>query len=283
MKFSRHAAIVLLLVVACLAAGASEGSFDRTLKVSGHVTLHVLNNAGNIRISVGAINRVSVHGQVSDTHPWGTKLAAQDDRLHEIAGNPPIRQTGNTLQVGPLPANLPNMHIDYEIEAPANTILDAATGMGDIVDEGVGETARLITRAGNINASGMLSGFSLETRSGDIVADGGGVGDIWIRSGSGSVELHNILGSLDADTDSGNIRLDGQPKSNWHIATVSGNVEYWANRSPLMLEASTSSGGIHVEGTMETIRQDKRSLTAKLHGGGPSVRIETGSGEIRVH
>jgi DUF4097 and DUF4098 domain-containing protein YvlB len=283
MKCNRPATAALLMLVVCLSARASEGTFERTLKANGRITLHVLNFAGTIRISVGETNMVRIHGHVTDTHPWGTKLAAQDDRLHQLAGNPPIRQLANTIEVGSVQENLRQFEFDYEIEAPADTTLYVSTGRGDIIDQGVGDTARLITQSGNINALGMSHGFSLESETGDIVADGGGTGEIRVRSGSGNMELRNIFGSLTADSDSGSIRLDGQPKSDWHIKSASGNVEYWANRCPFLLEASTSSGGIHVDGAMETVHQDQRSLTANLRGGGPAVHIETASGEISVH
>ncbi len=58
----------------------------------------------------------------------------------------------------------------------------------------------------------------------------------------------------------------------------------WPEHAALTLEASTGSGNIKVEGNeMDTVHSDHHSLNAKLHGGGPTVRVETGSGDIRVH
>ena len=283
MKTYAKAFAMILIGLTGASAQASQGTFDRILKVKGRVTLHILNGYGSVHVSTGSASMVRVSGHVTDTHPWGTKLAAQEDRIHQLAGNPPIQQSGNTIQVGAAQESLRTLRVDYEIEAPANTILDATTGMGDIVDEGVGDTARLVSKSGNISATGISGAFSIQSEQGDVVADGGASGDLVVRVGSGNLELHNMLGNLNAESDSGSIRLDGRPKADWHITSASGEVEYWTNRTPLILEATSSSGLIRVEGEMETIHRDKLHLTAKLHGGGPSVHIQTGSGDIRVH
>ena len=120
--------------------------------------------------------------------------------------------------------------------------------------------------------------------SGDIYAEQTGSGDVKAHTGSGNIELRNISGGLRAETGSGDINLGGQPKSGWKVSTGSGNVEMWPDRASLTLEASTGSGDIHVEGNeTETSHSDHHNLSAKLHGGGPTVHVETGSGNIRIH
>jgi len=281
MKLLKFSGIALLLAVAALPALASEANFDRTLQVSGRVTLHVSTGAGNIHLTAGSGSQIHIVGHVKSSHGWGS--GDQEERVRQIAANPPIEQTGSIIRIGAHNENMRNISIDYEIQAPANAYLEANSGSGDIVDEGVGENARLNTGSGNIHASGLNDGFSVETGSGDIVAVGTGTGDVHAHTGSGNIELKNLAGGLRAETGSGDIKLAGQPKSGWHVTTGSGNVEYWPSQSPLDLQASTGSGDIHVEGTMETVHQDHHSLNAKIHGGGPSVRIETGSGDIRLH
>ncbi len=71
-----------------------------------------------------------------------------------------------------------NISIDYEIQAPADAYLDAASGSGDINDDGIGENAKLSTGSGNIHATGLHGSFSVETGSGDIYAEQTGEGDV---------------------------------------------------------------------------------------------------------
>jgi hypothetical protein len=61
-------------------------------------------------------------------------------------------------------------------------------------------------------------------------------------------------------------------------------VELWVGDAPLTLDAESGSGGIHTDREMLTQgSMNTHHVTGKLNGGGPTVRIETGSGEIRIH
>jgi hypothetical protein len=61
-------------------------------------------------------------------------------------------------------------------------------------------------------------------------------------------------------------------------------VEFWAGNAGLTLDASTGSGSIHTDREMLTQgTQDKHHVVGKINGGGPTVRVSTGSGDIRVH
>jgi len=50
------------------------------------------------------------------------------------------------------------------------------------------------------------------------------------------------------------------------------------------LDAESGSGGIHTDHEMLTQGStDRHHVTGKLNGGGPTIHVETGSGDIRVH
>jgi DUF4097 and DUF4098 domain-containing protein YvlB len=103
-------------------------------------------------------------------------------------------------------------------------------------------------------------------------------------TGSGSIELRNLHGGLRAETGSGNIKLGGTPTSAWHLETGSGSVDYWPGDAALTLDAETASGSVHTQRALVSQGEsDRHHLTGKLNGGGPTVRIETGSGNIRIY
>ena len=234
-------AVTAALALAALPALASEATFERTLTVNGKVELSVSTGSGNIHLTQGSGNQVHIFGRVKSS--WG----ASEERVREIAAHPPIEQTGNIVRIGGHHENLRNISIDYEIEAPAETYLEAGSGSGNITDEGVGINAKLSTGSGEIHATGLHGGFS-------------------------------------AGTGSGNIKVGGTPASPWHLETGSGNVEFWAGNAALTLDAETGSGSIHTDKEMLTQGASGRHhITGKINGGGPTVRIETGSGDIRVH
>jgi hypothetical protein len=267
-----------ILAFAALPALATEATFERNLTVNGHVELAVSTGAGHIHITHGSGDRVHIFGRVKSN--WGSS----DDKVKEIANNPPIEQTGNIIRIGQHHDEYHNISIDYDIEAPANSFLEANSGSGDIKDDGVGENAKLGTGSGSINATGLQGGFVANTGSGNIYAEQTGQGDVKAQTGSGTVELKGLHGSLRAGTGSGNIKVSGTPTSDWKLETGSGGVEFWAGDAGFTLNASTGSGSVHTDQEMTVQGSfDKHHITGKVHGGGPTVRIETGSGDIRVH
>ena len=266
------------LALAAMPALGSEATFERNLTVNGRVELSVATGSGNIHLTHGSGSQVHIFGRVKSS--WG----GSEERVKEIAANPPIEQTGNIVRIGARHENLHNISIDYEIEAPANAYLDAGSGSGDINDDGVGENAKISTGSGNIRATGLNGGFTVGTGSGNIYAEQTGQGDVKAETGSGNIELRSLRGGLRASTGSGDIKVGGAPTSPWHLETGSGNVEFWAGDAPLTLDAETGSGSVHSDREMMTQgSSDHHHVTGKLNGGGPTVRIETGSGDIRIH
>ena len=268
------------LTLAALPALASEATFERNLSVNGHVELSVSTGSGYIHLTRGSDNQVHIVGKVHSNN-WSDN---NDARVHEIANNPPIEQTGNIIRIGSHHENLHNISIDYDIQAPANSFLEAGSGSGDIRVDGVGESAKISTGSGSIHATGLQGGFTLNTGSGDIFADQTGEGDVKAQTGSGTIELRNIHGGLKAGTGSGDIRIAGTPSMDWKLETGSGSIEFTPGNSGFTLDASTGSGGVHTDKEMAVQGSfDKHHLTGKVNGGGPTVRIETGSGDVRIH
>jgi DUF4097 and DUF4098 domain-containing protein YvlB len=268
----------LALALAALPAMGAEATFERNLKVNGQVDLTVSTGSGNIHFSRGSDNQVHIFGRVRSG--WG----ANEARVREIAANPPIEQTGNIIRIGGQHMNLHNISISYEIQAPANVFLQASSGSGNIDDSGVGENVKLSTGSGNIHATGLRGDIKLNTGSGNIYAEQASKGDVRAQTGSGNIELRDIQGGLRAGTGSGGIKVSGSPLFSWTLHTGSGGVEVWPGNTGFDLDASTGSGGIHTDRDMMTHGSNsRRHVMGKIGGGGPTVRIETGSGGITVH
>ena len=266
------------LALAALPALATEATFEKTLSVSGRPELSIATGSGNIHIHQGSGNTIHIYGKVKSN--WG----GSDEKVREIAAHPPIEQTGNIVRVGQHNENLHNISIDYDVEAPANSFLDAGSGSGNVDDDGVGENAKLNSGSGNIHAIGLKGNFTAGTGSGNIYAEQSGPGDVKAETGSGNIELKSLRGTLRAHTGSGDIKAGGTPTGPWHLGTGSGGIELWVGDAPLTLDAESGSGSIHTDREMLTQgSNDKHHVTGKLNGGGPLVRAETGSGDIRVH
>jgi hypothetical protein len=271
-------AVVAGLALATLPALASEANFERNLTVNGRVELAVSTGSGHIHLTHGSSTQVHISGRVKSN--WG----GSDERVRQIAANPPIEQTGNIIRIGKDHENYRNISIDYDIEAPADAFLEAGSGSGDITDDGVGANAKLNTGSGSIHATGLHGGFKVETGSGNIYAEQTGEGDVRAQTGSGSIELKEIHGALHAGTGSGDIKISGSPAGDWKLDTGSGTIEFWPGNTGFVLDASTGSGSVHSDHEMTVQGSfDRHHITGKIGGGGPTVRIQTGSGDVRIH
>ena len=182
--------LALLLVLApflALAASpafAAQATFERSFKVKGPLQLSVGTGLGNIRIIVGEPNRLHVIGHVKSD--WGGNV---DDRVQKIANNPPILMSQNIIQIGGPQDPMKNMSIDYEIEAPSDTMVFASSGAGEINVIGVGTRVNLRSGSGDIHASDIKGELHVQSSTGNITVGGTPTADWVIDSGSGNIEL----------------------------------------------------------------------------------------------
>jgi hypothetical protein len=305
-KLSRKAAAAMLVAMTmCLpAAFAAEKSFDRTLSVNGPVTLRVSTGSGYIRVSPGSDNQVHVVGHVKSNNTWWG--GSSDDAVAKVAANPPIDQAGNIIRVGDDHGNDWTRHvsIDYEITTPANTMLvaqsgsgdlqlsningtvKASTGSGSIHAEKLGSGSRLETGSGTIDASSLMGSTTLQTGSGEIHAQLGSAGDVVAGTGSGDIKLENVQGAVKAETGSGSLDISGQPTAPWKLETGSGEISLrLGNNAHFTLDAETGSGSVKSDPplTMTTHGSiDKHHVSGTVNGGGPTIKAETGSGDIHI-
>ena len=253
--------------------------FDRKLSVSGDAQLMVSTGSGNIHLTSGSGSEIHIHGLVRVSRD------GSEEQARQIAANPPIEQNGNEIRVGQHhEEHWEGISIDYEIEAPAGTVLGATSGSGNIVDEGVGRNAKLETGSGDISANGLQGPFTVRTGSGNITAEQTGEGDVKAETGSGNIEIKEVHGSFHAQTGSGDIKATGTPSAPWTLQTGSGNIDIWSGNAPLTLDGSTGSGSVITDHEMLVQGSlDRHHIKGNLNGGGPLVRVQTGSGEIHVH
>ena len=257
----------------------SSMTFDRTLSVSGDAQLIVSTGSGNIHLTRGSDGQIHIHGQIH------VNRDGSEEQARAIAANPPIEQTGNVIRVGQQhEEHWKGISIDYQIEAPAGTLLGATSGSGNIDDEGVGQNAKLQTGSGDITATSLQGPFIVRTGSGNITAEQTGEGDVQAETGSGNIEIKDVHGSFRAQTGSGDIKATGTPSAPWNLQTGSGNIDIWSGNAPFTLDGSTGSGSVITD--HEMLMQgslDRHHIKGNLNGGGPLVRMQTGSGEIHVH
>ncbi|MGA8310269.1 MAG: DUF4097 family beta strand repeat-containing protein [Terriglobales bacterium] len=301
------------------AAGAAEGSFQRTLQVNGPVHMELTTGSGNVQVRTGNSSEVQVTGRIRATDWFEGNV---EERIKRIESNPPIQQSGNTIRVGHLddPELRHNISISYDVTVPAETELrvesgsgnqrvegirgplqvsagsgglnisaigdrvHAETGSGDIEIDRVQGNVRAKTGSGSIRADEIAGAFEADTGSGHITLQQTAPGSVRVDTGSGGVELHGVHGSLDAKAGSGTIEAEGSPTGAWNLHTGSGTVQLKIpSDASFDLAAHTSSGSISVD-QPHTVQGSigRKEIRGKVGGGGVPVEVETGSGDIQI-
>ena len=213
-------------------------------------------------------------------------------------------------------------HADLVIGVPRGQRADIYLAVGRITAENVDGTIRLDTHAGGVTARGMSGSLVVDTGSGSVEVSGmqgslnvdTGSGSVRVSdvngdemivdTGSGRVVAENVTaqrvvidtgsGSIDLrrgsardvrlDTGSGSVNAElGGAIDRLIVDTGSGGVTLALPRDlDASLHIDTGSGGISVEHAVRVTRQSRRELQGVVGNGRGTVRIDTGSGSVRI-
>jgi hypothetical protein len=264
------------------AAADREGSFDRTLNVTGAVDLNVETGSGRIEVRPGDTSTVRIHGVIKAHDDF---FSGAEGRIHEIETNPPISQNGNSIRISVPQDDWLRRHvsISYELVVPQQTSVRAHTGSGSESVEGIRGPVELETGSGSVKVARVDDEVRIKTGSGRIDLDTV-KGKVDAHTGSGSIEGSGIAGPINAHTGSGSVRLEQTAAGPLQAHTGSGgvNVRLPANAA-FDLYAQTGSGHVYVDHPI-TVHGNLggHEIQGKVNGGGPLVDVRTGSGSVRV-
>jgi len=147
---------------------------------------------------------------------------------------------------------------------------------------------RLQTGSGDVRARQVSGSVRGGTGSGDIEIEESGPGDIDLHTGSGNINARGVQGSFHGETGSGEITAEGKQSGTWDARTGSGNVRLrLPSDAAFDADISTSSGSIDVGAPIEMTVQGRigeahKAIHGKVRGGGPLLRVHTGSGDIHI-
>jgi len=301
--------VLSILLIAGLSAAdtaIADDTFEERLTVSEPLVLDVETGSGSIEVRSGSNDEVTVTGEihVQRRFLWGKPRNA-DELIQEIKDNPPIELNDGRLRISQVKKRkLRNsISISYEIVVPSGTEVfaesgsgsiliadiaapvDAHAGSGRVVLNNIAGPAKAQTGSGAIRAENVSGEFNGKSGSGSIHLEQTGPGNVVVSTGSGSSKLTGIVGSVRASAGSGRITIEGRQEGEWKVDTGSGSVYVSLPQDAAFeLDAETGSGGINVDHplTLEG-RISKKRVVGTVRGGGPLLRIDTGSGGIRVN
>ena len=320
-------AAVMVLTAGVLApqpahAQRAEGSFQRTLTVSGSADVDVVSGSGSIEVRQETAGRVEISGRIHANDGWGgrrSRLSA-GERVRQLEANPPVEQRGNTVRIGYIaPEELRDgVSVSYVVTVPPGATLRTDTGSGsqeiDVdgsVEAHSGSGSLNIRRAGGLRASTGSGGVTADTITGTFHATTGsgsiritsaagpvtaksgsggieitqtGRGDVAVSSNSGTVRVRGVRGGVDASTSSGGLHIAGEMTADWRLSASSGHVTVDLPRGQRFdLDANSNSGRIELDFPVTvTGRVERRSIRGPVGGGGPLLRVRTSSGGISI-
>jgi hypothetical protein len=144
--------------------------------------------------------------------------------------------------------------------------LDTGSGSLDVSDV-AGDVVAVDTGSGRVRVSGVTADrFSVDTGSGSVGLSGISAPTVLVDTGSGSVDIELLrdVGQLVVDTGSGSVTV----------------------RAPdnlgAMVEIDTGSGGIDLDFPLEVTSVRRDRVQGRLGDGEGTIRIDTGSGSIRI-
>lgn len=319
----RNFGISLLLTAAifalagCYSGPSVNGSFARTLSVSGPIRLELNNASGDVNITDGAAGTVSIHAEVRAS---GFGFENPQTRLNDIVSNPPIEQRGDTIRIGKDFSHMRNVSITYTIQVPHDTEIDESVASGSqnirglqgpvkvhaasgtITVEKIDRDAQLFTASGSISASDVGGDVQVSSASGNVTVSHV-KGDVRVKAlsgvirvlhpggrvegntASGEVEIQDAANDVIAHAASGRVYVQGNPGAQgfWNLRTASGGVQISVPSSAnFHLSADAVSGQIRADVPIVIEEQGKHSLRARMGNGGGRVEVRTASGEIRI-
>src|SRR5579863_2266802 len=126
-RLSLFAALVVLCASSAAFASTPQGTFEKTLQVSGPVDLEVFTRSGDVTVRAGSSGSVFIRGKIYVGDRWFG--GRREDDVQAIEKNPPIRQSGNSVHIDYVDYH--NISVDYEITVPADTTVRTHSGSGD--------------------------------------------------------------------------------------------------------------------------------------------------------
>ena len=213
-----------------------------TVSAPGDLAVNAKPNGG-ISVEAWDRNEMQVRAKVQG---WGES----DARAREILDGVDVMVGGKISADGPKSKNKEGWSVSYRIMVPRNTDLDLASTNGGITIDGISGELRFRTTNGGIH---------LENVGGDVEGQttNGGVhialtGDTW--SGKGMV----------VQTTNGGVTLSVPSGYSAH------------------LETATTNGGMSVGFPVTVQGKIDRKLSVDLGSGGPTLKITTTNGGVRI-
>ena len=253
---------LLALALCVFAATATAEDWSRQFPVTGTPELRVETDDANVFLHAGSGGmveaRVTTHGWTIGSNGVKVNARQNGDRI-EIEVRVPQHDWG-----------LGNRSVRVDLRVPTQVKAEVRTGDGNVVAQGLKGEFRFNTGDGAIEAESLDGALTARTGDGKLTA----------RGRFDLLDFHTGDGAVFATANPGS-----KPAAPWRIETGDGDVTLRVPEGfAAEVDASTGDGeiSVHLPITSTGFRSGEHSFRGRLNGGGPSLRIRTGDGSIRL-
>jgi len=263
--------LILLAVLGTATAWAEtteEERFEQTVAIASDGRVSLENTNGHVNVTTWNRDEVLISA-------LKTARARGGDDAREILDEVKIRVEESADGVT-IETDLPrgrwmrgtSASVAYELKVPASVSLDLRSTNGQITVEGVDGEEGLRTTNGAIRASRLGGSLRAETTNGKIEALGV----------AGTLRAETTNGAIDAEITAATLTDDVE------LATTNGGVTLTLSPSvAARIDARAGNGSVKSDLPLGQVEREKRNaLTGALNGGGPTIRIRTSNGSIRL-
>ena len=254
---------VASLTLASPALASSGASWSKDFKIVGRTELRVEVDDGQVTLTGSDSKQIEARVFVT-----GWKMGPDGVQVYD-------RQTGDRVELDVRVAkierwfNVGERSVRVEIRVPNGLLANVHTRDGSVHADGVRGDLKLRTGDGRIEALSIDGTLNADT----------GDGSIRVRGRLDALALRTGDGSIEADLAAGSKITTG-----WDVGTGDGHVTL---RLPAgfnaELDAHTNDGKIESDFPVTTARVSGGSdLRGKLNAGGPTLKVRTGDGAIRI-
>jgi hypothetical protein len=275
----RSVSVVLPFVLS--ATMFAQSNWDKTYNVSGKAAISVEVDDAAVRVNAcGNCRTVRIHidANGNDLSKFSVIEMQGGDGIHFALKHPEMRGFMSSWH-GRSP--------DVIIDTPADTQLNARSGNGSLTVTGIRGGADVHTGNGAIQMSDVSGSLRASTGDGAVQIHQG-EGTLIATSSNGSLTLEGRFTQFEASSSDGTVHLSLLPGSKLaassRLGTSNGTISFEVPRDlQAEIQAGTGNGSISNSlPLLVTSSGAHNNLHGTLNGGGPTVRLQTSNGSIRL-
>lgn len=269
----------------------------KTLNTDGPITLKVQDDAGDVTVISGRVDKVIV--KAVKTGSGRTQADAEND-LKNIQYQ--IKQDGNaiTLTYKHEDLNIDNNvdTVDFTVTVPSEATLDVDAGFGDVNISDINGDVNIANDFGQVTVLNIEGGLAADSKSGQVDATSINAGEenIKLSSGFGTVSLERASGKdITLNSNSGVLKMDDvRASGNVEMSTDFGDIS-WNTGLANLLNVETKSGKVTLDKITlhdaltarsdfgEVSLEQVQATSYDLQTNSGSITVDGASGKVKAH